>query len=76
MAKYKFEPNIWIKFEYKGVPAIGRTLYGTDKAETVSFVSQTGYIGVIMFREIEAPKRLKIFNLQENNFNISRSLPN
>lgn len=55
--KYKFEPDIWIKFNFDGHECVGRTLY-IQGHEMVATVQDNGYIGHIRYELLSDTKKL------------------
>ena len=67
MKKYKFEPDIWIIFDYNRGTAIGRTFFGMNRDECVASVSESGEMKCILYKEIELPRKLSILSKKSKN---------
>lgn len=67
MKKYKFEPDIWIIFEYNGTTSIGRTFWGGNREECVASVSESGSMKSIFYKEIKLPRKLNILRKKNKN---------
>lgn len=73
MAKQKFEPNVWIIFEYENITCIGRTLLAQTEnglTEMVGVVDSTGYVGHLEFSKIGNARILNIVNSKKDNTTI------
>lgn len=62
---YKFEPHVWIAFEYDKQNCIGRTLIGVNNEKIIAVVSVLGNIGYVLFNEIKNPVKLNFLNKDE-----------